>query len=187
VIVHKLLQFRRLRADPTELMARIRSLLLRGDARGALDACAEHAGPVAAVLRAGLSKVGEPAARAEKTMESVALHEVAYLDRHVSVLAAITTLAPLLGFLGTVVGMIQAFAAVEAVGLNAPVTVAHGIRVALSTTAWGLAVAFFTYPFHVYFTRKVAGFAREIETAANVLCETLEETERVLGDGVRAV
>jgi biopolymer transport protein ExbB len=89
----------------------------------------------------------------------------------------VTSIAPLLGFLGTVVGMILAFDVVAEQGLNDPPAVARGISVALITTAWGLIVAFVTQPFYHYFLSRVASYSRQIETAANVLLETLDEME----------
>jgi len=66
-------------------------------------------------------------------------------------------------------------------GLNNPGLVAKGISQALLTTAYGLIVAFFTQPFYNYFTSRVAGYTREIETAANILFETFDEMERMSG------
>jgi len=95
------------------------------------------------------------------------------------VLATIANIAPLLGFLGTVVGMILSFEVIAEQGLNDPGAVAKGISVALLTTAYGLIVAFFTQPFYNYFTSKVGAYTREIETASNILFETLDEMDRM--------
>ena len=89
-------------------------------------------------------------------MENAAIHEVAYLEKYLTVLATIANIAPLLGFLGTVVGMILSFEVIAEHGLNNPGLVAKGISVALLTTAYGLIVAFVTQPFYNYFTSKVA-------------------------------
>jgi len=107
--------------------------------------------------------------------------EVAYLEKYLTVLATITNIAPLLGFLGTVVGMILSFEVIATQGLNDPGAVAKGISVALLTTAYGLIVAFFTQPFYNYFTSKVATYTREIETAVNILFETFDEMDRMSG------
>jgi len=104
---------------------------------------------------------------------------VAYLEKYLSVLATVANIAPLLGFLGTVVGMILSFDIIAQYGLNNPGLVAKGISVALLTTAYGLIVAFVTQPFYNYFTSKVGAYTREIETAANILFETLDEMERM--------
>ena len=122
----------------------------------------------------GRVEVEPPAA---EPMENAAIHEVAYLEKYLTVLATIANIAPLLGFLGTVVGMILSFEIIAEQGLNDPGAVAKGISVALLTTAYGLIVAFVTQPFYNFFTSKVSSFTREIETASNILFETFDEME----------
>jgi biopolymer transport protein ExbB len=110
-------------------------------------------------------------------MENAAIHEVAHLEKYLTVLATIANIAPLLGFLGTVVGMILSFEVIATQGLNDPGAVAKGISVALLTTAYGLIVAFVTQPFYNYFTSQINAHTREIETAANILFETFDEMD----------
>ena len=105
------------------------------------------------------------------------VHEVAHLEKYLPVLATVANIAPLLGFLGTVVGMILSFAVIAQHGLNNPALVAKGISVALLTTAYGLVVAFVTQPFYNFFTSKVSAYTRQIETASNILFETFEEMD----------
>ncbi len=114
-------------------------------------------------------------------MENAAIHEVAYLEKSLTVLSTVANIAPLLGFLGTVVGMIISFDVIAEQGLNNPGLVAKGISQALLTTAYGLVVAFFTQPFYNYFTSKVGAYTREIETAANILFETFAEMDQMAG------
>ena len=180
-IIYKLIVFRRVRLNVNEFIAKVRSSLLKGNVRGAIEACEEQRSPVASIVKAGLLKYGQPREQIEKTMESAAIHEVAYLEKYLTVLATITAIAPLLGFLGTVVGMILSFEIIATQGLNDPGAVAKGISVALLTTAYGLIVAFFTQPFYNYFTSKVASYTREIETAVNILFETFDEMDRMGG------
>jgi biopolymer transport protein ExbB len=175
VIVYKLMIFRQTRLNLNEFVARVRAALLKGDVKGAMTACEEHRSPVASILKSGLLKFGRPRDEIEKTMANAAIHEVAYLEKYLTVLATVANIAPLLGFLGTVVGMILSFEVIAEQGLNDPGAVAKGISVALLTTAWGLIVAFFTQPFYNYFTSKVGAYTREIETAANILFETFDE------------
>ena len=157
--------------------------LVRGRYELAIHECEAQRSPVAAIVKSGLLKYNDQAPREqiEKTMESAAIHEVAYLEKFLTVLATVTAIAPLLGFLGTVVGMILSFEVIAEAGLNNPGLVAKGISVALLTTAYGLIVAFFTQPFYNFFTSKVASYTREIETAVNILFETLDELERMGG------
>jgi biopolymer transport protein ExbB len=180
-IIYKLIVFRRVRLNVNEFIAKVRSALLKGNVKGAMQVCEEQRSPVASIVKSGLLKYGQPREQVEKAMENAAIHEVAYLEKYLTVLATVANIAPLLGFLGTVVGMILSFDVIAQHGLNNPGLVAKGISVALLTTAYGLIVAFFTQPFYNYFTSKVAAYTREIETAANILFETLDEMDRMGG------
>ena len=182
-IAYKLVVFRRMAININEFIARVRSSLLKGNMKAAIQVCEEQRSPVASVVKTGLLKYGDRSQRdqIEKTMESAAIHEVAYLEKHLPILATITSAAPLLGFVGTVLGMIAAFDAIADAGLSDPSLVARGISMALVTTAWGLIVAFFTQPFYNYFLTKVAATTREIQTAANILFETFDELDRMSG------
>jgi biopolymer transport protein ExbB len=178
-IIYKIIVFQRVKMDVNSFVAKIRGSLLKGNIQGAVKACEEYRGPVASIVKAGLLKHGAPQDEIQKTMENAAIHEVAYLEKFLTVLATITNIAPMLGFLGTVVGMILSFDIIAEHGLNNPGLVAKGISVALLTTAYGLIVAFVTQPFYNYFTSKIAVHTREIETASNILFETFDEMGRM--------
>ena len=180
-IIYKLFVFRRVKLNVNEFIAKVRSALLKGDVTGAMKVCEQSRSPVASITKSALLKYDHPREQMEKAMENAAIHEVAYLEKYLTALATVANIAPLLGFLGTVVGMILAFDVIAKQGLNNPGLVAHGISVALLTTAYGLIVAFFTQPFYNYFTSKVAAYTREIETVGNILFETVDEMERMGG------
>ena len=181
VIIYKLIAFRRVSLNLGDFISKVRGALLKGNVKQAIEVCEQHRSPVAAITKSALLKYGQPRESIEKAMENAAIHEVAYLEKFLPVLATIANIAPLLGFLGTVVGMVLSFDVIAQHGLNNPGLVAKGISQALLTTAYGLIVAFFTQPFYNYFTAKVAAYTREIETAANILFETFDEMER-MGD-----
>jgi len=176
-IVYKVIALRKVHLNLNEFISKIRGALLKGNIKGAMTVCEEHRGPVASIVKSGLLKFGKPRDEIEKTMENAAIHEVAYLEKYLTVLATISSIAPLLGFLGTVVGMVLSFEVIAEAGLNDPGKVAKGISQALLTTAYGLMVAFFTQPFYNYFTSKVSSYTREIETASNILFETFDEMD----------
>ena len=170
----------RARIDTHALIQQIRDGLLRKrDVQACLRLCEASRGPVAGVLKAGLLKHGAPRSEVEKTIENSALHEMARLERGLGVLATSANVAPLLGFFGTVVGMIDSFDVLAAAGLNNPGLVARGISVALITTAGGLLIAIPVQLAYNYFSVRVSGLVREMETAANVLVETFDEMERL--------
>ncbi len=178
-IFYKLLVFFKVKINTNEFIGKIRGALLKGNVQGAMKACENYKGPIAAIVKTGLLKHGAPRDEVERTMENAAIHEVAYLEKFLAVLATITNIAPMLGFLGTVVGMILSFEIIAEQGLNNPGLVAKGISVALLTTAYGLIVAFVTQPFYNYFTSKIAAHVREMETVSNILVETFEEMGRM--------
>jgi biopolymer transport protein ExbB len=180
-IIYKLIIFRRVKTNVNEFIAKVRSALLKGNVKGAVEVCEQSRSPVASITKSALLKYGQPKEQVEKAMENAAIHEVAYLEKYLTVLATVANIAPLLGFLGTVVGMILSFDVIAQHGLNNPGLVAKGISVALLTTAYGLVVAFVTQPFYNYFTSKVAAYTREIETAGNILFETMDEMDRMGG------
>jgi len=180
-IIYKMIVFRRVKTNVNEFIAKVRSALLKGNVKGAVEVCEQSRSPVASITKSALLKYGQPKEQVEKAMENAAIHEVAYLEKYLTVLATVANIAPLLGFLGTVVGMIVSFDVIAQHGLNNPGLVAKGISVALLTTAWGLVVAFITQPFYNYFTSKVAAYTREIETAGNILFETMDEMDRMGG------
>lgn len=178
-IIYKMIVFRRVSMDVNTFIAQVRKSLLSGNVQGAVKVCEDNRGPVASIVKSGLLKFGSPRDEVEKTMANAAIHEVAYLEKYLAVLATITNIAPLLGFLGTVVGMVLSFDVIATQGLNNPGAVAKGISQALLTTAFGLIVAFVTQPFYNYFTSKISAHIREIETVSNILLETFDEVERM--------
>lgn len=150
--------------------------LLGTSTKQAIANCDRYQGPVASVIKAGLLKFDAGGRKEEinKTMENFAIHEIAKLERGLPVLASVANIAPLIGFLGTVAGMVDSFDVIATQGLEDPSAVARGISVALLTTAFGLIVALMAQPAYNYFTVRVASFIRDIETSANFLIEVLD-------------
>jgi biopolymer transport protein ExbB len=179
VVVYKLVQFRRLQIDARELFGQVRQELLNGRVKEAAELCERRPGPASSVLHAGILKIGSAPEQVESSMETTALYELAQLEGKLGLLATIANLAPVLGFLGTVWGMIVAFDVIHARGLSDPGRVAGGIAQALYTTAWGLTVAAFALPSHNYLAGRVAAQARSLEMAGNVLQETFADMARM--------
>ena len=130
--------------DTARVLADVDELARAGDIDGAMAAAGSKRGPASAILMAGLRRirgreVGE--GEIEQAISTVGTIELGFLERGLVVLATIANVAPLMGFLGTVAGMILAFASIEAAGSVDPALVAGGIKVALLTTASGLAIA----------------------------------------------
>jgi len=179
VVAERLYALWRARINVHEFLPKVRkALVVNRSIRDAVKVCEEYRGPVASILKAGLMKYGQPKEDIEKTIENAALFEMGRLERGLAVLATTANVAPLLGFFGTVTGMMAGFDALAAQGLSNPGAVATGIKEALTTTAGGLAVAIPTQLAYNYFMSRINKFVRDIETAANMLLETFGEMER---------
>jgi biopolymer transport protein ExbB len=157
------------------LLSSLRERLLAYDTDGAIQVCDRHLGPVSNIVRAGLLKFGRPKDEVELSLQDASAHELAILERGLPVLATIAMVAPLLGFLGTVTGMINSFDALASVGLNNPAAVASGISEALITTAAGLTIAIPIQMAYNYFLTRVNGTVRSMESAANLVLDALSE------------
>lgn len=178
-IIERFFALRRARINVNEFLAKIRkALIVNHSVREAIKICEQYRGPVASIMKAGLLKYGQPKEDIEKTIENAALYEMGRLERGLVVLATVANIAPLLGFLGTVTGMINSFEALMEQGLSNPGLVAGGIAEALITTAAGLIVAIPVQMAYNYFMSRINRFVRDIETAANMLLETFTEMER---------
>lgn len=177
-IVERGIALRRAKINVNEFLSKIRkALLVNRDVRAAVKVCEEYKGPVASVVKAALLKYGHPKEEIEKGIESAAVFESGRLERGLMVLSTTANVAPMLGFLGTVAGMIQSFDTLAAQGLTNPGAVAAGISVALITTATGLTIAIPAQLGYNYFMSRINKFMRDIETSSNMLLETFVEMD----------
>ncbi|MEQ1858159.1 MAG: MotA/TolQ/ExbB proton channel family protein [Longimicrobiales bacterium] len=133
--------------------------------------------PAGRILYAGLERHTEGTERVSKAIENQGLIEMSKLERGLIVLATVINVAPLLGFLGTVFGMILAFQAIEAAGEVEATLVAGGIKVALLTTAFGLLIAIPVSVFHNYFISKIDTLVIDMEESAQKVVDTLHSIE----------
>jgi len=185
VVIERWRSLKMLNADGEALRQQVIDLLSEDKPEEALELCERERGPVAAMLANGLrkylvlQKLGHDQAQIEeqvvKSMENYGVHVVAALERHLPILATISSVAPMLGFLGTVQGMIKAFAKiVDTIGeQNIVEAAASGIQVALLTTCFGLIVGIPAYLFFNYFTSIINGFVLEVEGTAAELIEVV--------------
>jgi biopolymer transport protein ExbB len=140
IAIERFFALRQRRIMPPRWLEQVRRHVYRGDVKAVLDCCEGQSIMLARILRAGLNRHGEGMAEVEKTLESVGQMEASTLTQNMRGLGMIASLAPMLGFLGTVTGMIKAFNAIAAAGTSHPGLVASGISEALLTTAAGLLV-----------------------------------------------
>jgi biopolymer transport protein ExbB len=153
--------------DNETLMLRIAELLKAGEASAALEFCEKSPGRIAKMVAGGLRTTHLDHGLIERSMEEMALKELPALYDRLSVLDTIVTLAPLLGLLGTVTGMIHAFHVVgSAAGLNNPNAITGGVSEALVATSAGLTIAIVTLPAYNFLTERVKQNVGEMELRA---------------------
>lgn len=142
-----------------------------------LEICENTKGPVASILKVGLYKVDRGMEVVEKAIENAATMEMAFLEKGFIAISTTISLAPMLGFFGTVVGMIGAFDAIAKAGEVDPTIVAAGIKVALITTAAGLAVAIPVQFFNNVFMGMVDGLVLDMQRGSEKVIEALVENK----------
>ena len=155
------------------ILKEVDELLTQQKIREALELTRDTDAPAANILYAGLERSEEGTDRVMKAIENQGLIEMSKLESGLVVLATLSTIAPLLGFLGTVIGMIIAFQSIEAAGEVEATLVAGGIKVALLTTAAGLAIAIPVSIGHNYFVSFIDGLVIDMEEAAQKMVDTL--------------
>ncbi len=176
VILERLFSLQRAHTNTRDLMASIVSALKEPDGvEKAKNICMRTRGPIAAILHAGLSKVPKGPAAVEKAIEDSGHIEMAFLQRGLPVLSTVANIAPLLGFLGTVSGMINAFEAIAAAEQVSAKVVASGISEALITTMSGLVIAIPAQAMYNYFMSRIDRFVLEMEETSVELLDVLTE------------
>ncbi len=174
-ILERLWTLSRARVNTRKLMFGIQKSLRSEGVDAAIRTCERTRGPIAAILHAGLLKTPRGPQAVEKAIETAGAIEMAFLERGLSAIAAVVNVAPMLGFLGTVSGMINAFEAIAASDQVSAKLVASGISEALITTASGLVIAIPTSLFHSYFVGQVDKFIVEMEETSAELINELTE------------
>ncbi len=177
IIVWKLITLSATASRTGKLLRDVDELLSEHRVDDALVRARDSDTPAGRIMVAGLERRNEGTERVLKAIENVGLIEMAGLERGLVWLATLANVAPLLGFLGTVIGMIAAFQAIELAGEVDPTLVAGGIRVALITTASGLAIAIPMNIMHNYFVTRVDRLVIDTEESAQKMIDTLHEME----------
>lgn len=179
IVAERLIQLRREQIDTKTFMEQISRSLKRNKIMEALDLCDRTKGPIANILKAGILKHDRPRNEIREAIEDASIHEVPRLEKNLPVLATIAHVAPLLGLLGTVTGMVVAFQVIESKASSVnpinPGDLAGGIWEALLTTVFGLCVAIPTFVAYNYLVSRVDGFVLEMERSATDLINILGE------------
>lgn len=151
----------------------VESALKAGGVDAAKEVCRNTRGPIASIFYQGLDRSDEGIDMVEKSVVSYGGVQMGLLEKGLSWISLFIALAPMLGFLGTVIGMIQAFDKIVEDGQVSPTTVADGIKVALLTTVFGLIAAIVLQIFYNYIVSKVEGLVNDMEDSSITLVDML--------------
>ncbi len=160
-----------------KFLARLHNALKEGGIEAAAAECENTQGPVASILHAGLARSNKGLEAVEKAISNAGSIEMAFLERGMLVLTTVIVLAPMLGFTGTVAGMVDAFDAIKKANDISPAVVAGGISKALLTTLFGLVVAMTIQLFFNYFTSRIDKLIIDMEESSVELMDALVELQ----------
>ncbi len=179
VIIEKFIVIKKAKVNVPAFLIKIRAMLKKKDIEGAVNYCLQERTPVSNIVRKGLKKFRFGHQRVIEAIESAGRQEIGKLEKGLSVLATISGIAPLLGFLGTVTGMINAFMKVQELqGSANPADLAGGIWEALITTAFGLIVGIPALTFYNYFVNAINRLVMDIELITNDIIDILDDTTK---------
>ena len=163
--------------DPN-FMSIIRDHILSGNVSAARALTRNTDNPVARMIDKGLQRIGKPIDAIEKSMENVGKLEMYKMERNLSVLSLISGIAPMFGFLGTIVGMVQLFYGISSTGEYTLSTIASGIYVKMITSATGLIIGLLAYVGHSFLNAQIDKNVNRMEAASADFIDTLQEPTR---------
>ena len=159
--------------DVKKLMAKVEAALEKGDVEGAKTICRNTRGPVASICYQGLMRIDEGLDVVERSVVSYGGVQAGYLEKGCSWITLFIAMAPSLGFLGTVIGMVMAFDKIQQAGDISPTVVAGGMKVALITTIFGLVVALILQVFYNYILSKIEAITSQMEDSSITLLDMI--------------
>lgn len=177
-IIFKFISLARASVNTKKFIVEVKKALDEGGVEKAIEVCSKNSGSIASVFQAGLMRADEGIEAAEKAVISYGSIEMSFLERGLIWISTFISIAPLLGFSGTVAGMIQAFDSIAAAKNISPEIVASGISVALLTTLFGLIVAMILQVFYNYFIARIDKLVVEMEESSIELIDSLVMLER---------
>ncbi len=178
IFVERLLTIKDAAKTPDGFMEDIKSMVLDGRIKEARNLCNMTSTPIAKMIEKGISRIGNPLKNIEVSIENVGKIEVYKLEKNLSVLATISGAAPMIGFLGTVTGMIQAFMSIaQEEGAVSPKLLSSGIYEAMITTAAGLCVGILSYLAYNYLVTRVAKLIHNMEYTSINFIDLLQEPQ----------
>lgn len=183
IVIERLWVFRGTQFDTFDFIQAVFKNIKEGKFKDALSICESHIPhPLAAIYKIGIERRNLPLERLEKVLEQAGNNQIQKLEKYLGALVTIVGIEPLLGFLGTITGLIRAFMSWERAGANVTVSLlAAGIYEAMITTAAGLIVAIPLYLFYNYFVSRIKSVSNELSNHCIQLLEVITETREGKG------
>jgi biopolymer transport protein ExbB len=176
LFIERVLTINKANQEPGAFMSRVKELVLRGDVNGAKILCSQNNTPVARMIEKGISRIGSPLKNIEASIENVGKIEVFKLEKNLPTLATIAGAAPMMGFLGTVIGMVEAFISIsQEEGSVSPKLLSSGIYTAMITTVAGLVVGIIAYLAYNYLVSRVQKVVHKMEYTSIDFIDLLQE------------
>ena len=178
LVIERIIYLNMATTNVQKLLEGIEGMVSKGDYKGAKDLCRDTRGPVASIFYQGLDRVDEGLENVEKAVTSYGGVQMARLENNMTWISLFIALAPSFGFLGTVVGMVQAFDDIEVAGDISPTVVAGGMKVALLTTIFGLIVAIILQIFYNYILTKIESLVAQMEDGSISFMDILVKNKK---------
>ncbi|MBL7846404.1 MAG: MotA/TolQ/ExbB proton channel family protein [Cyclobacteriaceae bacterium] len=176
IFVERVLTINKANQSPEAFIGRIKEMVLKGDINGAKLLCAQFDSPIARMIEKGVSRIGSPLKNIEASIENVAKIELFKLEKNLGILATVSGAAPMMGFLGTVIGMVEAFIAIaQEEGSVSPKLLSSGIYTAMITTVAGLIVGIIAYLAYNYLVTRVSKVVHRMEYSSIEFIDLLQE------------
>ena len=178
LVIERILYLNMATTNVQKLLEGIEEHVQKGDYNGAKELCRDTRGPVASIFYQGLDRIDEGLDNVEKAVTSYGGVQMARLENNMTWIALFIALAPSFGFLGTVVGMVQAFDDIEVAGDISPTVVAGGMKVALLTTIFGLIAAIILQIFYNYILTKIESLVAQMEDGSISFMDILVKNKK---------
>ena len=176
VFIERLLAIKKASAVDPNFMSIIKDHLLSSNTSAAKSVAKSADHPVAKMIEKGLMRIGKPLDAIEKSMENVGRLEMYSMERNLNILSLVAGIAPMFGFLGTIVGMVQLFYGIASTGEYTLNTIAGGIYTKMITSATGLIIGLIAYVGHNYLSTQIDKAANKMEVASADFLDILQET-----------
>lgn len=176
IFVERVLTINKANQSPDAFVGKIKELVLKGDINGAKLLCTQFDSPIARMIEKGVSRIGSPLKNIEASIENVGKIELFKLEKNLSILATVSGAAPMMGFLGTVIGMVEAFIAIaQEEGSVSPKLLSSGIYTAMITTVAGLIVGIIAYLAYNYLVTRVSKVVHRMEYSSIEFIDLLQD------------